>query len=86
MAAGGPYDSDDKFLLRADGYEAHESGCEFVEVLPSRAGAKVVKALCEGEGTFWLQSIIISPPDPENDSLLVFFDNGELWQEVSPCR
>ena len=85
VAAGGAYAGDDKFTLGSDGYEAHESDCEFVEVLSSRSGARVVKALCQGEGSFWLQSIIVSPPDPESDSLLVFFDGGELWHEVRPC-
>jgi len=85
VLAGGAYESDDKFLLHPDRYEAHESSCEFVEVLVSRAGAQVVKALCQGEGSYWVQSIIVSEPDPEGDSLLVFFDNGELWHEVKPC-
>ena len=85
VEAGGTYTSDDRFVLRADSYQAHESVCEFVEVLSSRSGAQVVKALCQGEGSYWLQSIIVSEADPEGDSLLVFFDNGELWHEVRPC-
>lgn len=85
VAAGGDYTGDDKFLLRADGYEAHESGCEFVAVHASRGGAELAIALCEGEGSMWTQSVIVSPPDPESPSRIVFFDNGEAWHEVSPC-
>lgn len=86
VAAGGEYTSDDKFVLDAEGFEAHESGCEFVAVHPSRSGAELAIALCQGEGSLWTRSVIVSPADPEGDSLLVFFDTGDLWHEVRPCQ
>lgn len=86
VAAGGEYTSDDKFLLNAEGYEAHESACEFVAVHTASSGARLAVALCEGEGTFWTRSVIVSAADPEGDSLLVFSDTGELWHEVRPCQ
>lgn len=85
VLAGGDYTGDDRFLLHPDRYEAHESVCEYLDVVSSREGAQVVRALCQGEGSYWIQSLIVSPPDPENETLLVFFDSGELWHEVSPC-
>lgn len=86
VLAGGAYESDDRFLLKADGYEAHESACEFVSVDASAAGAQLATALCQGEGSYWSQTLIVSPPDAENESLLVFFGDGEFWHEVSPCK
>lgn len=83
--AGGEYTGDDRFLLWPDRYEAHESGCEFVAVHAGRDGAQLATALCQGEGAYWTQTLIVSPPDPENDSLLVFFGDGALWHEVEPC-
>ena len=83
--AGAAYTSDDRFLLWPDRYEAHESGCEFVAVHAASDGAQLATALCEGEGSYWTQTLIVSPPDPENDSLLVFFGDGNLWHEVKPC-
>lgn len=85
VLAGGQYELDDRFLLRPEGYEAHESGCDFVAVHPARDGAALATALCQGEGSYWAQTLIVSPPDPENRSLLVFFGDGELWHEVRPC-
>lgn len=85
VLAGGEYLSDDKLILRPDSIEAHESVCEFVEVLPARRGASVVKSLCEGEGTMWTRDFIISGPDEENNTRLIFHDDGSLWSEVAPC-
>jgi hypothetical protein len=85
VAAGGAYTGDDRFLMRPDGYEAHESACEFVAVQVARDGAQLATALCQGEGAYWTKTLIISPPDPENNTLLVFFEDGELWHEVKPC-
>ena len=50
VEAGGPYRSDDKYILRPDELEAHESICEIVGVMPSRSSAWVVTTLCQGEG------------------------------------
>lgn len=85
VEAGGTYTGDDRFVLRAGGYQAHESACEFVQVLPATSGASVVTALCQSEGMYDIRMLTISEPDPENDSLLVFFADGELWHEVEPC-
>ena len=85
VEAGGPYNGDDKFILRPTELEAHESLCEIVGVMPSRSGASVVTTLCSVEGMYEIRMYTVSEPDPENDSLLVFFSNGELWHEVRPC-
>jgi len=85
VLAGGAYTSDDKLILRPDSVEAHESVCEFVEVLPAKRGASVVKSLCEGEGSMWTRDLIISGPDEENNTRLIFNDDGSLWAEVAPC-
>lgn len=86
VEADGPYGGDDKFILRPSELEAHESLCEIVGVMPARTGASVVTTLCQAEGMYEIRMYTISQPDPENDSLLVFFSTGELWHEVRPCR
>jgi hypothetical protein len=86
VLAGGAYTSDDKLILRPDSIEAHESICEFVEVLPTKDGAAVITGFCQGEGSMWTRLYVVSPPDPENGEMRqIFFDNGELWAEVRPC-
>ena len=86
VLAGGEYTSDDKLILRPDSVEAHESGCEFVEVLPSKDGGAVITGYCQGEGSLWTRQYVVSPPDPENgNKRQIFFDDGELWAEVGPC-
>jgi len=83
--AGQAVSGDGLFVLRPDGLEAYAGACEFVQVLPSRSGAAVTTALCQSEGMYDIRMFTISQADPENETLQVFFDNGELWHEVSPC-
>lgn len=85
LEAGQVSEDDSVFVLRPDGLEAYAGICEFVQVLPARSGASVATALCEGEGMYDVRMFAISQPDPENDSLLVFWD-GQLWHEVRPCE
>jgi len=84
--AGQVGEGDERFVLRPDGLEAYAGICEFVQVLPARSGASVVTGLCESEGQLAVRMFAISRPDPENDSLLVFFADGGLWHEVRPCE
>ena len=73
------------FVLNTDGLQVYDGACEFVQVLPAASGASVVTALCQGEGMYNIRMLTVSEPDPENESLLVFFADGELWHEVKPC-
>lgn len=84
-AAGLTVSGDSLFVLRPDGLEAYAAVCEFVQVLPARSGAAVVTALCQGEGLSDIRMFTISQSDRENGTLLVHFDNGELWHEVATC-
>lgn len=84
-AAGQTVSGDSLFVLRPDGLEAYAAACEFVQVLPARSGAAVVMALCQGEGLSDIRMFTISPSGRENGTLLVHFDNGELWHEVAAC-
>lgn len=82
--AGQVVDGDGLFVLRADGLEAYAGICEFVQLLPSRSGAEIATALCQSEGMYDIRMFTIVS-NPENETLQVFFDNGELWHEVAPC-
>ena len=87
VLAGGAYASDDKLILRPDSIEAHESICEFVEVLPTKDGAAVVTGYCQGEGALWARQYVVSAADPENSNRRqIFVGDGEFWAEVGPCE
>ena len=78
-------DLDDFVILRSDGIEAHESFCEFVQVLPARSGARVTTSLCQSEGAYEIRMHTISEPDPESGTRVLFFSDGAFWTEVGPC-
>jgi hypothetical protein len=85
VVEGGNYSSDDKLILRPEAIEFHETWCEFVQVFPTREGAHLALTACQSEGQYEIRSFMISPPDPENPSLVLFRENGEPVGEVLPC-
>ena len=85
VEGGADYVTDDKIILRPSGIEAHESFCEFVQVLPARSGARVTTSLCQSEGAYEIRMHTISEPDPESGTRVLFFSDGAFWTEVGPC-
>lgn len=51
--------SEEMVVLKADQYRRYESSCEFLDIKTGGGAVQVVRALCGGEGEFWLEDYIM---------------------------
>jgi hypothetical protein len=88
LAKQGFMDSDAAVLLKSDGFVTYGSSCEFVQVLLSKDGTKVVTGLCHSEGEEGLQArMFVVGQNPKDPKGLVIYDNdGAIFGEVAPCQ
>lgn len=77
--------SDDLSVLRPTQIQQYESACEFVDVRRDSNGAYAVRSICLGEGSYWLEDMVIVPGWDDPQSLVAYFQSDRAAIPVRAC-
>lgn len=93
MHRGEHVTSDERHLVTASEISSYATGCDIVQLLPTKSGASAVAVgLCgyEGEGYLGVEHFALTfvPTENETDKpkLIVYMETGDLWGEFAPCE
>ena len=80
-------DSEEALVLKPDRFESAALGCEFVQVLTTKDGTKVITAVCdiEGEEGRSVSLFTVAPGKADPTALQIRDEYGAPWDEVKPC-
>ena len=81
------YGDDSVVMLSADSYETFVTSCEFLQVLTTRSGAKIVTMLCghEGDEAQTIEFMRVVKDQTWADAYDLFADTGDSRGRVEPC-
>jgi hypothetical protein len=84
---GEAQDSPEALVLKPDRFESAALGCEFVQVLTTKDGTKVITAVCdiEGEEGRSVSLFTVAPGKTDPTALQIRDEYGAPWDEVKPC-